>query len=142
MRRRLLPAVVLLAFTGALVGASSAAAPAHLPAVALGAVLVWRAEVAASLFVAAYVAVVAVHPSLHGRTFTRVGSAGVEIPDVTERRVAEQEARVKTDELDVSLTTLAASVSAIAVRIRALERARDVEDARDLLLPSDEGDLR
>jgi len=136
MRRRLLPAVVLLAFAGALAGASSAPAPAHLPAVALGAVLVWRVEVAASLFVAAYVAVVAIHLSLHGRTFTRVGSAGVEIPDVTPWHVAERETRAKTDEIDVSLASITASIAAIEARLRTLEHARDV------VLRSSEGGLR
>ncbi len=112
-----------------------APAPAHLPAVALGAVLVWRVEVAASLFVAAYVAVVAVHLSLHGRTFTRVGSAGVEIPELLRPRAVDEETDVAAADLGVSLAELRASMTEIDVRLRALEHARD------LVLRSHRGDL-
>jgi hypothetical protein len=54
----------------------------------LGAVLVWRAEVAAILFAAAYAALVTARLALHGHTFTRVGSAGIEIPQIDSERAA------------------------------------------------------
>lgn len=133
MRRRLLPTLVLLALAGSLAGAFIASAPSRLPAVALGSVLVWRVEVAASVFVVAYVAIAAVRLSLHGRTFTRIGSVGVEIPDVTARRAAERANDV--DELAVSLAELRASIGKIEVRLRALE------DARDVLLRFERGDI-
>lgn len=133
MRRRLLPAVVLLALAGSLAGALTASPPSRLPAVALGAVLVWRVEVAASVFVVAYVAIAAIRLSLHGRTFTRIGSAGVEIPDVTARSGAERAKEV--DELAVSLAELKVSIGKIEVRLRALE------DARDVLLRFERGDI-
>ncbi len=82
MRRRLLPAVVLVAFAGSLGGSFSASLPHRLPAVALGAVVVWRAEVAAALFAASYAAIVALRLALHGETLTRVGRDGIEIPRV------------------------------------------------------------
>lgn len=135
MRRRLLPAVVLLALAGSLAGAFTSSAPPRLPAVALGAALVWRVEVAAFVFVVAYVAIAAVRLSLHGRTFTRVGSAGVEIPDVTGREAAEREEDVEMDKLAVSLAELKVSIGKIEVRLRALE------DARDVLLRFERGDL-
>lgn len=86
MRRYLLPATVLLTLALALVGAATAPAPHRLPAVALGAVLVWRVEIAAALFAAAYGAIVVVRLALHGETLTRVGRDGIEAPRVgTER---------------------------------------------------------
>ena len=126
MRRRLLAAVVLLALAGSLAGALTASAPSRPPAVALGAVLVWRVEVAASVFVLAYVAIAAVRLSLHGRTFTRVGSAGVEIPDVTAQRAAQRAEDVKMAELAVTLAEFRASIDEIEGRVRALEDAPDV----------------
>ena len=134
MRRRLLPAVVLLALVGSLAGAFTASAPSRLPAVALGAALVWRVEVA-SVFVLAYVAIAAVRLSLHGRTFTRVGSAGVEVPDVTVRSGAERANEVETSELAISLAELRSSIDEIEVRVGALE------DARNVLLRFERGDI-
>ncbi len=90
MRRRLLPAVVLLALAGSLVGACTAPTPARLPAVALGSVLVWRAEVAAALFAASYAAIVALRLALHGETLTRVGRDGIEVPRVGAAKAARQ----------------------------------------------------
>lgn len=135
MRRRLLPIVVLLALSGSLAGALSASAPSRLPAVALGAVLVWRVEVAASVFVPAYLALAALRLSLHGRTFTRVGSAGVEIPDVTAQRAAQRAEDVKMAELGVTLAEFRAWIDEIEGRMRSLE------DARDVLLRFERGDL-
>ncbi len=87
------------------------------------------------LFVAAYVAVVAVHLSLHGRTFTRIGSARVEIPDMLTSRAVEEETDVAAADLGVSLAELRASMTEIDVRLRALEHPRD------LVLRSNRGDL-
>jgi len=135
MRRRLLAALVLLALAGSLAGALNASAPSRLSAVALGTVLVWRVEVAASVFVLAYIAIAAVRLSLHGRTFTRVGSAGVEIPDVTGQRAADRAKDVEIDELMVSVAKLRVSIREIELRLRALE------DARDVLLRFERGDI-
>ena len=91
MRRHALPTIVLLTLVLALVGAATAPLPKHLPAAALGAALVWRVEVAAVTFVVAYVAIVTVRLSLHGRTLSYVGSRGVEIPDVLSHAKSEHE---------------------------------------------------
>jgi hypothetical protein len=133
MRRLLLPAVVLGALVLAFAGGLAVAAPRRLPAVALGAVLLWRVEVAAASFVVAYVAVVAVHLSLHGRTFTRVGSTGIEIPDM--RRAAEEETDVAAIDLGVSLAALRVTTEALDERLRTLEHPPDV------VLRSPPGDL-
>lgn len=130
-RRLLLPGLVLLALALALAGTATAPPPPRLPAVALGSLLVWRAEVAASVFVAAYVAIVAVRLSLHGRTFTRVGSGGVQIPELR----GPLEGTASATELEDTVASLATTVAAIDVRLRALEHARDV------LLRSDRGGL-
>lgn len=96
MRRRLLPAVVLLALAGSLGGAFTAPLPVRLPAVALGAVVVWRAEVTAALFAASYCEIVALRLALHGETLTRVGRDGIEVPRVGAAKAARQ---VREDEL-------------------------------------------
>ena len=82
MRARLLPAAVLAALVLAVVGAIASPAPPRLPSIALGAVVVWRVEIAAIVFLAAYGAVVAARLALHGETLTRVGRDGIEIPRV------------------------------------------------------------
>ena len=129
IRRLLLPGVVLLALAAALAGAVTAPAPSRLPAVALGSVLLWRVEVAAAAFVVAYLAIVTVRLALHGRTFTRVGSGGVEIPEVR------NESTASAAEQETLLAGLAASIRAIDVRLCALE------DPPDVLLRSDGGEL-
>lgn len=131
LRRLLLPAVVLLALVAAIAGAVAAPAPSHLPAVALGAVLLWRVEVSAAAFVVAYLAIVTVRLALHGRTFTRVGSGGVEIPEVRSALAS----KASTTEIETSLAGLAATIREIEARLSALE------DARHLLLRFDRGDL-
>lgn len=131
MRRLLLPVVVQLALAAALAGAVAAQPPPRLPASALGSILVWRAEVAAAVFTVGYLAVVAVRLSLHGRTFTRVGSGGVDIPEL--RSPLERQASAA--EIETSLAGLAATIRAIEVRLSVLE------DARHVLLRSDRGEL-
>jgi hypothetical protein len=135
MRRRLLPVAVLLALALTLVGATTAPAPHRLPAVALGAVLIWRVEVAAVTFIVAYVAIVTVRLSLHGRTFTHVGSRGIEIPDVLSHAEAVHETKVGAAELGTSLAAIKTSIEQLDSRLCALEHARDV------VLHSDLGDL-
>ena len=135
MRRHALPTVVLLTLTFTLVGAATAPTPHRLPAVALGSVLVWRVEIAAVAFIAAYVAIVAVRLSLHGLTFTHLGSRGIEIPDVISHAAAEQEAEVAAVDLGTSLAAIKTTIEQFDSRLRALEHARHV------VLHSDPGDL-
>jgi hypothetical protein len=52
------------------------------PAYALQASIVYRIEVALAVFVALYLAAVTLRLAWYGRTFTRVGASGAEIPDV------------------------------------------------------------
>jgi hypothetical protein len=135
MRRRLLPTIVLAALTLALLGAATASTPHRLPAVALGSVLAWRVEIAAVAFIAAYVAIVAVRLSLHGLTFTHLGSRGIEIPDVLSRAAAEHEAEVAAADLGASLAAIRTTIEQFDSRLRALEHARHV------VLHADPGDL-
>ena len=95
-----------------------------MPSIALGALLVWRVEVAAILFVALYAGIVTARLAWHGRTFTRVGSGGIEIPDIGP-------ARSVTDSID----RLAALLADFEARLQALE------DARHRLLNSEKRDL-
>jgi hypothetical protein len=124
MRRLALPAVVIAAFAFAIVGATSAPAPHPLPSIALGATIVWRVEVAGIMFVALYGGIVTARLAWHGRTFTRVGSGGIEIPDVGS-------ACSVTDSID----RLAALLADFESRLQALE------DARHVLLNSKKEDL-
>jgi hypothetical protein len=123
-RRRALFATVLTALALALAGALLAPAPRDLPAVALGAALVWRVEVAAILFAAAYGAVVTARLALHGHTYTRVGSAGIEIP-----QVARVEAEEKTDRgtaAEIAINGIQRSVEELIERVDALEHPTDL----------------
>lgn len=128
MRRLVLPSAVAMSLGATVAAASLAPAPADLPAVALGAVLVWRAEVAAVLFAAAYAALVTAWLALHGHTFTRVGSAGIEIPQIDAEDVKGRADDVQTvDELRVQILVLS-------------ERVTALEDPSHLLLnPDQEG---
>jgi hypothetical protein len=135
MRARLLPAAVLLALVLSVAGAATAPLPHRLPAAALGAALVWRVEIAAVSFIVAYVAIVTVRLSLHGRTFTHVGSRGLEIPEVLSYTEVERESEVAAAEVETSLAELKASIEELDTRLGALEHARDV------VLHSDPGDL-
>lgn len=89
MRRLLLPAIVMLALGFASVAALTSPAPHRLPATALGAVVVWRIEVAIVVFAALYGVVIVARLALHGETLTRVGRDGIEIPRVGSARFAE-----------------------------------------------------
>ena len=60
MRQRVLPTIVVAAVMVSLAAGLAAPVPQPLPAMALGAVLVWRVEVAAVLFTAAYGAIITV----------------------------------------------------------------------------------
>ena len=133
MRRRLaLPAVVLLALALAACSAALAPLPRALPAVALGAALVWRVEVGAIMFAACYGAIITARLALHGHTYTRIGSAGIEIPQV---------ARVRTDEEMERIVELEASVKELRDTLRAVhERLAAFPDPTDPLLSSSEGD--
>ncbi len=111
-RRGLLPAVVLLTLALALAGAATAPLPSRLPAVALGAVVVWRVEVASVVFAALYAVLVVARLALHGETLTRVGRDGIEIPRVGAVRGAEgpvaDQAAVDAKQLDRLAATLGA----------------------------------
>jgi hypothetical protein len=135
MRARLLPVAVLLALVLSVTGATTAPLPHRLPAAALGAALVWRVEITAITFIVAYVAIVTIRLSLHGRTFTHVGSRGIEIPEVLSHAEAERETEVAAAEVETSLADLKTSVEQLDSRLRTLERARDV------VLHSNTGDL-
>jgi hypothetical protein len=117
-RRIVLPLAVLLALAAALTGALLTPAPGQLPGIALGSTLVWRVEVAALIFVAAYGAIVTTRLALHGHTYTRVGSAGIEIPQIQRETsdVVERTARLET-----SLDELGALVRTLNQRFTALE---------------------
>jgi hypothetical protein len=69
--------LVALAVAVGVVAAATVALPAHLPAAALGAVAVYRAEVGAAVFFGLYVATMAFTLALHNRGFTEFGSGGV-----------------------------------------------------------------
>jgi len=131
IRRLLLPAVVLLSLVAAIAGAATAQPPPGLPAVALGATLVWRVEVAAAVFAVAYLAIVTVQLALHGRTFSRVGYAGVDIPEVGARSRTSGRRRISR----ARFALLVDAVTEIDARLCALE------DPTDVLLRSDEGEL-
>jgi len=135
MRRRLFPAIVLATLVLSLGGAVAAPTPHRLPAVALGAVLIWRVEVAAVTFTVAYVAIVTVRLALHGRTFTHLGSRGIEIPDVLSDAEAEHETEIAAVDLGTSLAAIRTTIEQLDSRLRALEHARHV------VLHSDPGDL-
>jgi hypothetical protein len=131
IRRLVLPAVVLLAFIAALVGGMLAPAPAGgLPAVALASMLVWRVEVAAVVFAAAYAAIVTARLALHGQTYTRVGSGGIDIPQVA--RAERTQATNRDVDLKTSVNDLWSSFAALAERLAALE------DPPDLMLNPDQ----
>ena len=128
MRRAILPATVALALAGAFAAALLAPRPTDLPAVALGAVVVWRAEIAAVIFVTAYAALVTARLSLHGHTFTRVGTAGVDIPQVGPAQAA------NAVELRQTVDALCAQIIALGDRLTALE-----DPTHPLLNPDEEG---
>ncbi|HKG38012.1 MAG TPA: hypothetical protein VKB25_03405 [Conexibacter sp.] len=135
MRRHALPIIVLLTLALALLGAATAPRPHHLPAVALSSVLIWRVEIAAVAFIAAYIAMVAVRLSLHGLTFTHLGSRGIENPDVLSRAAAEQEAEGGVVKVTETLAEFQAAIEEFDLRLKALE------DPRDVLLRSDQRGL-
>lgn len=131
-RRIVLPAAVLLALVAALAGALLAPAPGGgLPAVALGSTLVWRVEVAAVVFAAAYGAIVTTRLALHGHTYTRVGSSGIEIPQVARNETGQ--ATTRSADLSARVDRLQSTVSKLASRLEALEHARHL-----LLNPDEE----
>jgi hypothetical protein len=128
MRRRLLPATVLLMLTLALVGAATAPAPHQLPAVALGAVLVWRVEIATIVFAAVYSAIVVTRLALHGETLTRVGRDGIEIPRVGSARAEDVSGK---DDLATSIAKLQVLVARLG------HESGRVEDPSDVVLHTD-----
>lgn len=94
---------------GALAPLPSSGAPAY----ALGARVVWHAEVAAALFALAYGAIVIVWLAFHGTTLTRLGSSGIEIPQVGMPSQAEELASAHAE--------LAATVEGLQARLAALQ---------------------
>ena len=118
--RRALFATVLTALALALASALLAPAPRNLPAVALCAALVWRVEVAAIAFAAAYGAIVTARLALHGHTYTRVGSAGIEIPQVARMEDGETTERIAGLETTVAqmenlMATLRARIAGLKI---------------------------
>jgi hypothetical protein len=68
--------------------------PARIPSIALQAAPVYRLEVGAAVFVAAYVAATALVLALNNRAFTEVGTGGVKAHDVggpTRREMAQEQ---------------------------------------------------
>ena len=118
IRRLVLPLAVLSALSAALTGALLAPAPGQLPALALGSTLAWRVEVAAIVFVAAYGAIVTTRLALHGHTYTRVGSAGIEIPQI-QRETSDVVER--TTKIELSLDELGDAIETLNERLAALE---------------------
>jgi hypothetical protein len=74
-------AVVLCAAAGA-VAATFAAGPAHPHAYALNSMLVYRCEIGAVIFAVLYLGLVLVRLAYHGRTPTRIGAGGADLPDL------------------------------------------------------------
>jgi hypothetical protein len=87
MRRRILiqllavrwgfAAMVAVAIIVSVVAAVTVAPPSNLPSVALGAMPVYRVEVAAAVFFGFYLATMALVLAMHNRGFTEIGSGGV-----------------------------------------------------------------
>jgi hypothetical protein len=125
MRRRLLPAVVLAALMLAVIGAVATPAPQRLPSIALGAVVVWRVELAVIVFVAIYGAIVATRLALHGETLTRIGRDGIEIPRVGSARAEEG---AGDEDLATSVAKLQAAIAGLG------QEPSRREDPSDLLL--------
>lgn len=126
MRRRALPIAVLTALALTLVGATTAPAPDRLPAVALGAVLIWRVEIAAVLYAAAYGVIITARLALHGETLTRVGRDGIEVPRVGAER----------PEANAAEERFAAAIASLQKTLGPL--ANDRDDPMPLVLRDDE----
>jgi hypothetical protein len=73
------------------------------------------------VFVAAYGAIVTTRLALHGHTYTRVGSAGIEIPQIARNETGEAGGR--TAELQTSVGELRAGFDALTDRLAALEQS-------------------
>jgi hypothetical protein len=76
------------------------------------------------VFVAAYGAIVTTRLALHGHTYTRVGSAGIEIPQVAQAEsthAMDRDVDVKT-----SVNDLRESLAVLAERLAALENPPDL----------------
>jgi len=125
---------VLLALAAAVVGAVRVPVPpVGLPVVALGSMLVWRVEIAAILFVAAYAGIVTVRLAFHGHTLTRVGSGGIEIPPVGEAADETRAAQVMADGIARSVSELRAAASGLGQRSDAGE-----DPSQLVLIPNEE----
>jgi hypothetical protein len=126
---------VLAALVLSLAAALATPPPQRLPGLALGAVLVWRVEIAAVVFAAGYAAIVTLRLALHGRTFTRVGSDGVEIPQVGLERAAAQTTQRTAEGLTESIGELRDGMQRLERRLDA------IDDPHDLVLRSRRGGL-
>ncbi len=76
--------MVALAAAGGVLAAATVAPPADLPSVSLRAVAVYRAEVGAAVFLALYLASIALVLAMHNRGFTELGTGGVRASDLAD----------------------------------------------------------
>jgi hypothetical protein len=112
--RRAFPLLVLIAALAAGIGGIEALPPRDVPAYALDSGLVYKCEVALTLFLVLYLLVVAIALSFEGRTVGKITTAGFELPsdlsspmatlqalvdrqDQAEQKLIERDRRVSRD---------------------------------------------
>jgi hypothetical protein len=95
------------------------------PAVALNSEVVFRIEVGAIVFVVLYGFVVAIRLAFFGKTFTKLGTTGAEIPDVSELRKSVQEyagLERALDQINAQIVAVAENLDARVSRLEVEKR--------------------
>lgn len=117
----LLSAVCVAAAIALAVGLLAAVPTAGPPAVALNSEVVFRIEVGAIVFAVLYGLVVAIRLAFWGKTFTKLGTTGAEIPDVSELRKSVKEYAGLENALDQISAQIVAITENLDTRVSRLE---------------------
>jgi hypothetical protein len=140
LKARLFALVVVGAIALALVGGLTTPTPNDgVPAYALEASIVYKIEIALAIFVALYIAVITLRLAWYGRTFTRVGASGAEIPDLSLVQAGVDHARNAERQIQ-SLQARLEKVTELQVKVKSLEtRIVELEGRTGGILEATEG---
>jgi hypothetical protein len=123
---RLFAGVVIAATALGGTGGALVHGPQHPSEYALNSLLVYRIEVGLILFLALYISIVLVRLAYHGRTPSRIGAGGADLPDVS--LIADA-----LSEFEAAAAKLATLPPALADRVEELERRiAELEDKRGI----------
>lgn len=107
---------------------ASSVAPA--PEYALGSMLIYKFEIGLVVFLGLYLAIVLVRLAYHGRTPTRIGASGADLPDISTVSGALSELRATADLMSAIPREVAEHLAQLEQRLAVLEQRWTAEGDR------------